>query len=178
MSWQNFADTHCGSSNLSLTDGGSFLWTHCQGSWFLAQITKTCLVGLRRGGKSVSRPRRNCYQHRNYRCRIGRGGDGVVDGPSRKCWGFICSADRLALQQLQLIAPSVRAIAPVGPMVPNPGRWSPGSSPLDARDWSLSGPILRAAPSRIFVANARRHIRKRWQTAPFQSSARLLIYAR
>ena len=24
MSWQNFADTHCGSSNLSLTDGGSF----------------------------------------------------------------------------------------------------------------------------------------------------------
>jgi hypothetical protein len=47
MSWQNFADTHCGSSNLSLTDGGSFLWTHCQGSWFLAQITKTCLVGLK-----------------------------------------------------------------------------------------------------------------------------------
>jgi hypothetical protein len=43
MSWQNFADTHCGSSNLSLTDRGSFLWTHCQGSWFLAQITKTCL---------------------------------------------------------------------------------------------------------------------------------------
>jgi hypothetical protein len=42
-----FRDTHCGSSNLSLTDGGSFLWTQCQGSRSLAQITKTCLAGLK-----------------------------------------------------------------------------------------------------------------------------------
>ena len=47
MSWQNFTDTHCDSSNLSLTDGGSFLWTQCQGSWSLAQIKKICLVDLK-----------------------------------------------------------------------------------------------------------------------------------
>jgi predicted RNase H-like HicB family nuclease len=31
------------------------------------------------------------------------------------------------LYNKQLIAPSIRAIAPIGQMVPNPGRWSPGS---------------------------------------------------
>ena len=46
---------------------------------------------------------------------------------SRKNRGFICSTERPALQQFQLIAPSIRAIAPIGQMVPNPGRWSPCS---------------------------------------------------
>jgi hypothetical protein len=46
--------------------------------------------------------------------------------PSRKNWRYMCSTERPALQQLQLIAPSIRAIVPIGQMVPNPGRWSPG----------------------------------------------------
>jgi predicted RNase H-like HicB family nuclease len=63
----------------------------------------------------------------NYNCRIGRGGNGVMDDPSRKNRGFICSTERPALRQLQLIAPSIRAIAAIGQKVPSPGRWSPGS---------------------------------------------------
>jgi hypothetical protein len=47
--------------------------------------------------------------------------------PAEKTGVSFAPVERPALRQLQLIAPSIRAIAAIGQKVPSPGRWSPGS---------------------------------------------------